>query len=126
MVEHRLNFIRMMHTDNAAAVEESLTENKSDSPPSTTPTPSISDLEEMMEFTQGAKLEDTALLIKAEIHLDQVETAVAIHHHVKQQHNQGRPMVYDPAIDLEDGIQVYDKFKGEYAAFNGKFLSFPD
>ena len=116
----------MMHTNNAAAVEESLAENESDSPPSTTPMQSISDLEEMMEFTQGAKLKDAALLVKAEMHLDQVETTIAMHHCIKQQHNQGRPMVYDPAIDLEDGIQVYDEFKGECAAFNGKFLSFPN
>lgn len=88
MVEHRLNFVRMIHTNNVAAVEKSLIENESDSPLSI----SISNLEEMVGFTQEANLEDIALLTKAKMHLDHVESAVAIRHRAKQQHEQGEPL----------------------------------
>lgn len=88
LVEHRLNFVWMIHTNNVAAVEKSLIENESDSPLSI----SISNLEEMVGFTQEANLEDIALLTKAKMHLDHVESAVAIRHRAKQQHEQGEPL----------------------------------
>ena len=118
LVEHRLNFVRMIHTNNVAAVEESLIENESDPPLST----SISDLEKMAGFTQEANLEDVALLTKAEMHLDHVESAVAICCRAKQQHEQGGPVVYDPT-DLGGDIQIYNEFKDEHAELNSKVFT---
>ncbi|KAG9317046.1 hypothetical protein JVU11DRAFT_1232 [Chiua virens] len=115
--EHRLNFVWIIHAEDTAATEESFTEVESNSSPSTVS--SISDLQDMVVYTREANFEDVVLLEKAEMHLDQVESAVIIH---CQQHEQGQAVVYDPT-DLEDDIQVYDEFKGKCGALNGKIFS---
>lgn len=79
-VEHRLNFIWMIHTDNAATIKKSAVENESNSLPLTT---SVSDLKNMREAHE-VNFKDAALLVKANMHLDHIEAAIVICCQVKQ------------------------------------------